>query len=97
MEKIVEILKGVNDWKALAGYLNLGQDMINGFKTDCQRESDGLAACYRRELVKAYCHKTGKHLAEVAHDIAHILEGEMGLKNPADRLRPLFSSKLCSK
>ena len=97
LEKIVKVLNRGNDWKALAGWLDLEPDVINGFKTECQRENDGLAACYRRELVRAYCEKTGKNSAEVAHDIAHILERDMDSKEQADRLRSLFSSKLCSK
>ena len=51
--------------------------MINGIKTECLRESGGLAICYPRKLVRSYCDETSKHLAEVARDIAYILERNM--------------------
>ena len=96
LEKIVKVLTEVNDWENLAGWLNLGRGVINGLKTHCLREGDGLAGCYHRKLVTAYCDETGRSSVEVAHDIAHILESDMASKSQADRLRSLFFGKLCS-
>ena len=70
--------------------------MINEIKTDCLRESDGLAACYRRKLVRAYCDETSKNSVEVARYIADILEMEMASKSQADRVRSIFFGKLKS-
>ena len=96
MEEIVEVLREVNDWEKLAGLLDLGQGVINGIKTECLRESGGLAICYCRKLVRAYCDETSKKLAEVARDIAHNLERDMASKRQADRLKCIFFSELCS-
>ena len=94
MEKIVKVLREVDDWEKLAGWLDLGYGKINEIKTDCLRESDGFAACYRRKLVRAYCDGSRKNSVEVARYIAHILEMEMASKSQADRLRSILFGKL---
>ena len=96
LEKIVEVLREVNDWEKLAGLLDLGQGVINGIKTECLRESGDLAICFRRKIVRAYCDETSKKLAEVARDIAHTLERDMASKRQADRLKRIFFGELCS-
>ena len=83
----------MDDWEKLAGWLDLGQGVINKIKTNCRRESDGFA-CYRRKLVRAYCDETSKNSVEVARYIADILEMEMASKSQADRLRSILFGKL---
>ena len=91
MEKIVKILTKMDDWETLAGLLDLRQGVINGIKTECLRESGGLAICYRRKLVRAYCDETSK---QVACDIAYILERNMASNTEPDRLKSIVFGKL---
>ena len=74
----------------LAELLDLGQGVINGIKTECLRESGGLAICYRRKLVRAYCNETSKNVAEVARDIAYIIERNMASNTKPDRLESIY-------
>ena len=89
LEKIIKVLTEMDDWETLAGLLDLRQGVINGIKTECLRESGGLAICYPRKLVRSYCDETSKHLAEVARDIAYILERNMASNTKPDRLKSM--------
>ena len=93
VQTIAKVLQDV-DWVELADFLDINSGAI---EENCKSSSTSshLAQCYRRELVKSYCHKqTSGDPYKVAADIADILE-EMEMMNLAGMLRQLsFSSEL---
>ena len=69
-------LEDVEDWETLAGWLSVNAKLI---RENCAT-STALGQCYRRELVKIYCHQRGGDLEGVKEDIRHVLESKMRIK-----------------
>ena len=88
VQKISEVLAGVDNWEGLAGWLNLA---IEPIQVECQLKLNGARhECYRRSLVRRYCDMCPyESPKEVAEQIAQVLEEKMGHKRQAQQLREL--------
>lgn len=86
MQQIAGVLEEVEDWEALAGWLNIGTANI---RQNCALTIT-VAQCCRRKLVKTYCDRlTSSDPYKAASGIAHELESKMRIKNIAQKLREL--------
>ena len=86
VQQIAGVLEEVEDWEALAGWLNIRTINI---KQNCAH-SITVAQCYRRKLVDTYCSRlTSSDPYKAASSIAHELESRMRIKNIAQKLRGL--------
>ena len=87
------VLEELEDWKTLAGWLDIRKATINNINRNCA--SFELAQCTWRELVETYCDGDGGGDPYItASDIADILDSEMGKKSQAQRLKQLeFTSE----
>ena len=93
MEVISKILLYVDDWKGLAGWLNINSDEIEG---GCRQEN-AVPRCYRREIVNRCCNRQeSENSTKVAEDIANVLEW-MDHKRQAEQLRQLKFGKVSHK
>ena len=54
VQEIAAVLEELEDWEALAGWLDIRMATINNINKNCP--SFGRAQCQWRELVKTYCH-----------------------------------------
>ena len=86
MELMVNVLKSVDDFDGLVGWLNLG-DEAHSIKGNCVFESKTVECRYRR-LIEAYCREKGLH--ETLQDLADVLERDMGRKRQSDALLKLI-------
>ena len=94
MRMVVNVLKEVNNWETLSGWLDEDTNII---KATCFTEHHGdLALCFRMSLVRRYCDTTARTPRQVADDMADVLENRMRMKKQADKLRHLELGKLCS-
>ena len=95
MQQIARVLEEVEDWEALAGWLDIRTTNI---WQNCAYSPAVVAQCYRRKLVETYCSRlTSSDPYKVASGIAHKLENKMRIKNIAQTLRELkFESELLS-
>ena len=92
VQKIAAVLEELEDWEALAQWLDITRATINNINKNC-----GRAQCQWRELVKTYCDGNGGDPRKAAVDIANILSSKMGKKKQAQILSRLeFTSELYS-
>ena len=93
MQAIVEILKEVDEWATLAGWLNINSETI---EENCIRTSVTVAECRRTAMVRTCCDREPSgDPSKVASAIADVLESRMDKKYQAKRIRALtFSSEL---
>lgn len=82
VQKMAKVLENVRDWEGLAGMLHIDSETI---KENCVR-SLLWAQCYRRELVRTYCHR---HPYTFGEDIAGVLEYDMKEYYVAESVRQL--------
>lgn len=88
VEMISEVLEEVEDWEALAGWLDINSNMI---LQDCA--SPAIARCYRRKLVKIYIDRlTYDDKCVVASNIASALE-KMKMMRQARILQQLYTGE----
>ena len=86
MQQIAGLLEEVENWEALAGWLNIRTTNI---KQNCALTIT-VAQCYRRKLVETYCSRlTSSDPYKAASSIAHELESKMRIRNIAQKLREL--------
>ena len=93
VQEIAAVLEEVEDWKTLAGWLNIRKATINNINKNCP--SFELAQCTWRELVETYCDGDGGgNPYKTAADIAAILDRKMYKRNQSQQLKRLeFSSE----
>ena len=92
VEEITAVLNEIEDWKALAGWLDIERATINSININCP--SFELAQCTWRELVETYCDKIGGDPDRTAAHIAVILDRKMRKRKQAQQLKQLeFTSE----
>lgn len=92
VQEIASVLEEVEDWKALAGWLDIERATINNININCPTIE--LAQCTWRELVKTYCDKIGGDPDRTAADIVFALDRKMHKRKQAQDLRQLkFTSE----
>ena len=88
IQLIAEVLEELEDWEALAGWLNIRRSAVNNINRNCA--SFQRAQCQWRELVKTYCDmNTDDDPYKTVADIADLLDNKMGKKRHAQRLKQL--------
>lgn len=86
------MLEEVEDWDALANWLNIKIAIINNIKKNC--ETFESAQCKWRQLVRKCCDKNDGDPYETAEAIAYKLESKMDKKTTARKLKELvFTSE----
>ena len=90
-EKIVQALLGESHWETLAGFLGVGDGVLEGIWAHCGTRGSVSATCYRRQLVRHYCDRMAQTCRQIASDMANILEDNMGNKKLAKNLRQVFN------
>ena len=85
---MAKVLEEVEDWEALAGWLDFNKATINNINKNCPFLE--RAQCQWRELVETYCNmNTAGDPYHTATDIADILDSKMGEKRQAQKLKEL--------
>ena len=91
VQAIVEILKEVDDWTTLTGWLNVRSETI---EENCIRTSVTVAECRRTAMVWTCCYREPSgDPSKVASAIADVLESKMDKKYQANRIRALTFSR----
>lgn len=86
----MQALLGESQWETLAGFLGVGDGVLEGIWTHCGTRGSVSATCYRRQLVRHYCDKKAQACKQIASDMASILEHKMNNNRLAKELRQLF-------
>ena len=90
VQAIVEILKEVDDWTTLTGWLDVRSKTI---EENCIRTSVTVPECRRTAMVWTCCHREPSgDPSKVASAIADVLESKMDKKYQANRIRALTFS-----
>ena len=85
MEQVVDILKSVNDFGGLIGWLEMNDEADNIEQYCSKSQPKAIAECSRRELVLRYC--KGRDLNQTMFDLADVLENKMNNKRQAKDLQ----------
>ena len=93
VQEIAAVLEEVEDWEALAGWLDIRIATINNINKNCP--SFDRAQCQWRQLVRTYCDLDGAgDPYKTAADIAIVLDSKMDKKSQAQKLKQLeFTSE----
>ena len=84
VERVVQILKSVNNFGGLVNWLDMEGEANNIQQYCIIYEPNTPHECRMRQLVTRYCHGEGIH--KTILDIAYVLEHRMGHKRQADAL-----------